>query len=287
MTLISVPSPRPAAITPLAWRLDTPAGLIVMVCAAFLLRAAVAPHFAFSSALQLFQKWRIELRTIGTLRFYAFDPLVDYPPGYLYILALIGRMAASPGYVLLKLPAIIGDLGLGWIAGTFAARLAPGSITRRIPMRAAIAAVVLFNPAVIALSAGWGQVDSVPVCFLMGSLLLLFTGGQTLRREIAAALLFGVAVSMKPQTCLAFPLIAYALYLRFLFGKQRRELVGGALRIALLGAFSLAVWVVSGLAFGLGPAGLIQLLRRASAIHPVTSANAFHFWGVLGLDRKG
>ena len=53
-------------------------------------------------------------------------------------------------------------------------------------MRALVAAAVLFNPAVIALSAVWGQVDSVPAMFVLWSLLLLFTGPPSLPRELAA-----------------------------------------------------------------------------------------------------
>ena len=90
------------------------------------------------------------------------QPPADYPPGYLYVLWLIGKLSTTPGYLLLKLPSILADLGLAWIAGTFAARLAPrrsrnaGRCGRSSPRR------VLFNPAVIALSAVWGQVDVGP-----------------------------------------------------------------------------------------------------------------------------
>ena len=166
----------------LAWRLDTTRGLVAMFSLAFLVRILIAPHFGFSIDLNFFRTWARELHEVGPHRFYSTDHTADYPPGYLYILWLLGSISATPGYLLLKLPAILADLGLAWIGGTFAERLAPGSLKERLPVRAVVAAVVLFNPAVVALSAGWGQVDSVPVFFVLASLLLLFTGAQTLRR---------------------------------------------------------------------------------------------------------
>src|ERR671931_172340 len=234
----------------LVWRLDTTPGLVAMFSVAFLVRILIAPHFGFVIDLNFFRTWARELHDVGPHRFYSTDHLADYPPGYLYVLWLIGWISSTPGYLLLKLPAIVADLGLAWIAGTFAERLAPGSLKERIPVRAVVAAAVLFNPAVLALSAGWGQVDSVPVFFVLSSLLLLFTGAQSLRRELAAFLLFGIAFSMKPQTCLVFPLMAYALYQRYLHRKPRTQLIDGALSIAVIGALAAAVWVISGIAFG-------------------------------------
>src|SRR5436190_4431356 len=160
----------------LLWRLDTTLGLVGMFSLAFLLRILIAPHFGFSIDLNFFQTWARELHEVGPHRFYSTDHTADYPPGYLYVLWLIGSISATPGYLLLKLPAILADLGLAWIAGTFAARLAPLKMLRNWPVRTLVAASVLFNPAIFGVSAIWGQVDSVPVLLVVSSLLLLFTG---------------------------------------------------------------------------------------------------------------
>ena len=126
---------------------------------ALLVRLLVAPHTGFCGDLAVYRSWATRLDDVGLHDFYARGQFADYPPGYLYVLWLIGKLSATPGYLLLKLPAIVADLGLAWIAGTFAARLAPQPIKERWPVRALVAAAVLFNPAVIALSAVWGQVD--------------------------------------------------------------------------------------------------------------------------------
>lgn len=275
-----------ARLERLAWRLDAPAGLVAMFSVALLLRIAIAPRVGFYIDLRYFQTWSAELAKVGPHRFYSIDNLADYPPGYLFVLWLIGKISSAPGYLLIKMPAILGDLGLAWVAGTFAARLAPASVRERLPVRAIVAAAVLFNPAVIALSTVWGQVDVVPVFFVLCSLLLLFTGEASLRRELGAFLLFGVAFAMKPQTGFALPIMLYALYRRYLHGRGGTELLDGALGIALVCSGALGVWVASGLPFGLGPVELLHFYSRSASVHPFTSANAFNLWGVLGSWRN-
>ncbi len=229
--------------------------------------------------------WAERLNDVGPGNFYVEGQFADYPPGYLYVLWLTGTISAAPGYVLLKLPAIVGDLALAWVAGIFAARIAPASLLERMPVRALATAAVLFNPAVIALSSVWGQVDVVPAVLVLASLLLLFAGPRSLHREIAAFLLFAVAFAMKPQSSFVFPVIGYVLYRRYLHRRARAEVIAGLLRIGFLGVLSLGVWAVSGLAFGMGPLALLRFYRDSASVYPVTSANAFNLWGAYGFWR--
>jgi Gpi18-like mannosyltransferase len=269
----------------LVWRLDTAAGLVAMFGLALLVRVLIAPHAGFYIDLNFFRTWATELREVGPHGLYAKDHLVDYPPGYLYVLWLIGTISSAPGYLLLKLPAILADLGLAWIAGTFAARLAPPAIRKRMPVRALVVAGVLFNPAVIALSSVWGQVDSIPVLLVLSSLLLLFTGARSLQRDVAAFLLFALAISMKPQSGLVLPVMFYALYRRYLHRRTVQELIDGLLSIGVIGVLSLGVWFVTALPFGLGPVSLIRFYHHSASLYPVTSSNAFNFWGIVAFWR--
>jgi hypothetical protein len=158
-------------------------------------------------------------------------------------------------------------------------------LNERLPVRPVVAAAVLFNPAVIMLSAVWGQVDVVPAVFVLWSLFLLFTGPQSLRREIAAFLLFAVAMAMKPQAGFVLPVMLYALYRRYLHGRPRSELADGALRIAVSGALSLGFLFLLGLPFGLGPVKLLRFYSDSASTYPFTSANAFNLWGAVGFWR--
>jgi Gpi18-like mannosyltransferase len=281
-----ISSSRREALRRLAWRLDTPAGLVAMFAVAFLVRVLLAPYFGFHGDLRLFGMWAQRLAAVGPHKFYVPGQFADYPPGYLYVLWITGKLSAAPSYLLLKLPALVADLGLAWIAGTLAARIAPASLKERWPVRTLVAASVLFNPAVIALSAVWGQVDSVPAMLVLWSLLLLFTGRQSLRRELEAFVLFAVAIAMKPQSGFVVPLMLYSLYRRYLHRRTRPELVDGALSIAVIGAVSLGLWAVSGLAFGLRPDGLLRFYRQSASVYPVTSANAFNLWGAVAFWRN-
>ena len=95
----------------LVWRLDTPVGLALMFSAALVLRVLLAPHLGFYGDVRLYRLWAERLADVGPGDFYTPGQFADYPPGYLYVLWVIGKISASPGYLLLKLPAILGDLG--------------------------------------------------------------------------------------------------------------------------------------------------------------------------------
>lgn len=268
------------------WSLETPAGLATMFVLGLVVRLVMAPYLGFHGDLRLFQEWATRLNQVGTHHFYSPSVFADYPPGYLYVLSVIGKISATPSYLLLKLPTIVADLGLAWVAGTFATRLVPEGIARRVPVRALVAATVLFNPAVLALGAGWGQIDSIPAFFVLWSLLLLFTGSKTLQRELASFVLFAIAIAIKPQAGFVLPVMLYALYRRYLHQRPTPQFVDGALSIGLIGAPALALWAASGLAFGLGPVALVHFYQHSASVYPVTSANAFNFWGVVGFWKE-
>src|SRR6266550_7753193 len=215
---------QPGSRREFLWRLETPVGLGTLFALGFIIRIVLAPRFGFHGDLRLFQVWTSELALAGTHHFYAQGGVQDYPPADLYVLWLTSKISATPGYVLLKLPTIFADLALAWIAGTLSVRIASRSLNERWPLRALVAAGVLLNPAVLAVGAVWGQTDAVPAAFVLGSLLLLFTGPRSLRREVAAFLLFAVAASMKPQSSFVLPVMLYALYRRYLHGRSRPEL---------------------------------------------------------------
>ena len=277
---------RTEALRALAWRLSTPWGLVAMFGVALLVRLLVAPYTGFWGDLAVYRSWVTRLHDVGLHDFYGSGPPAEYPPGYLYVLWLISHVSTTPGYLLLKLPSLVADLGIAWIAGTYAARLAPQQIKERWPVRTLVAAAVLFNPAVLALSSVWGQVDAVPAMFVLWSLLLLIASPPRLRYEIAAFLLFAVAISIKPQSAFVVPVMLYVLYRRHLYRRSLSEVIDGALRIGLIGAVSVGAWLVSGLPFGLGPVSLVRFNDDAANNHAFTSANAFNLWGVVGFWRN-
>jgi Gpi18-like mannosyltransferase len=269
------------------WWLDSPLGLIVMFALALGIRVVVAPKFGFYGDLNYFRRWVTDLHYVGIRHFYAAvgDTTYIYPPGYLYILDVLAHISSSPSYLLVKFPTILGDLALAWTSGVLAQRLAPAELRRRIPVRAVVVAAVLFNPAVIALSVVWGQVDAIPAFLVVASLLLLVTGRPTARREIAAMILFAAAFAMKPQSSFIFPVLGYALYRRHVHRRNISDVARGVVRIVAVGAPALALLAVSGLPFGLSPVGLKDFYSKASNGYKITSVWAFNLWGVIGFQR--
>ena len=269
------------------WWLDKPLGLLIMFALALGIRLVLAPKFGFYGDLNYFKVWVGDLHRVGIRHFYASvgDTTYVYPPGYLYVLDVLAHVSSSPGYLLVKLPTIVGDLALAWTCGVLAQRLAPEELRQRTPVRALVIAAVLFNPAVIALSVVWGQVDAIPAFFVVASLLLLLTGRPRLRRELVGMLCFAVAFAMKPQSSFIFPVLAYVLYRRYLHRRTRSEVVRGLGRIVAIGAPALALWAVSGLPFGLSPIELKDFYSKASNGYKTTSVWAFNLWGVIGFQR--
>ena len=165
------PSPLPASAANLE-RVRTPAArarllLLAVLAAGLLLRLWLAyvvfPGQGFASDMRLFAGWARSLAANGPGVFYASDPTANYPPAYMYVLWLLGRLASGDALLLLlKLPAILAD------------------IVKRIVEAANPEKIVLFG------SAARGE---------MGRERAERIGAETLRARLARSLLNGCSFS--------------------------------------------------------------------------------------------
>lgn len=97
----------------------------------------------------------------------------------------------------LKIPAIFADMGLAWVCYLFAKKLIP--YDKKLPFFSA--STILFNPAFFYNSALWGQIDSIPLFFLMWSFFIcVYT-----KKYIISGLLFTASILVKPTTLIFFP----------------------------------------------------------------------------------
>jgi predicted membrane-bound dolichyl-phosphate-mannose-protein mannosyltransferase len=282
--------------------LSTPVGLASLFAVGLLIRLVLAGGGGFPFDMSSFSGWAGRLAERGPWNFYPRGGdkfFVDYPPGYLYILWGIGRLAralgsGAPSVFWLKLPPILADLGLAWLIGELATRLAPASLTRRIDVRGPAAAAILLNPAVFFISAVWGQVDVFLALLVVGGLLLLGTGAPTFRREAGGIALLAIAIGTKPQAAFAMPMVVLFLVWRHVRSRlveqadidsRVRVVAGGLVRVAALAA----VGAVAGLAllapFRLGPVAAFDFYAKASSTYSVTSVFAFNGWGIAGFWR--
>lgn len=108
---------------------------------------------------------------------------------------------------MLKLPAIITDLGLAWLIYLFVKKLTP----QKKPWPLLVLAAILFNPAFFYNSAYWGQIDVIPLFFVLGAFyFLLFT-----KRYLISGLLFTAGFLIKPTILVFVPVYVGFFLIRF------------------------------------------------------------------------
>ncbi|MGI5898433.1 MAG: glycosyltransferase family 39 protein [Christensenellales bacterium] len=203
-------------------------GLALVLLGALFVRLLIASIITgYSYDIGCFTSWASKSGAEGVASLYQGDYFCDYPPGYMYILSVIGGIGrlfnlhqTSDIFVLMvKLPAIICDI----LAGYLIFRIAERFFNRNCGLL--IASLYLFNPAVLVNSAAWGQIDGV---LAFGALLSVWL--MVNRRMFLASAAFAVTVLIKPQGLMIGPLLAFAF-----IDTVREEKGKGALK--LLGSF--------------------------------------------------
>lgn len=177
--------------------------------------------------------------------------LIGFFPSFLVPLFQSENMQAA----FLKLPAIFADLGIGYL------------ILRRSPL---LASLYLFDPAVIYISSVWGQIESLPVFFLVASFLLLP------RRYYLSHLAFVLAVLTKQTALWLLP-----LYL-ILWWKE-----GSAKKLFLGLLFQLVAFVLIYLPFASPPDAIGSYLSTLSGSSNFVTDQAFNLWYfIFGWERR-
>jgi len=211
------------------------------------LALVVFPGAGHATDLGLFGEWASTLVRVGPGGFYAAARSANYPPGYMWVLWLVG--ALGNGVALLKTPAILADVAIGAVLYVAGRRW----LGARVGLFAA--ALYLFVPVTWYDSALWGQVDAVGALVVLVSVVLLAEGWSEL--ALASA---GLAVLVKPQDAVVLVVVLPVLLRRHLLrigsgpaptlGPRLRGLdarVGGTLstqgpvRLATSGLMALAV----------------------------------------------
>ena len=314
---------NPAVAAPLPRRYSTAGWFLVLLVTGIALRLALAyvvfPSQGFASDLEQFRNWSLDLAQSGAGSFYQ-NTGANYPPGYMYVLWLLGELGGPIGSVLgvsasqatllmLKLPAIAAD---GAIA-VLLYRAATSWFGGRAGLVAA--ALYLFVPVTWYDSALWGQVDAVGSLLILAALVALVDGWSE-----PATVLAVLSVLVKPQdaVCLVvlFPVLIRRHLLRVGTGPQPRlgarmaaidarlgGLLGeqGPIRLGTSLTLGALVGIVLLLPFdiaSLAPAslstvpvighvaGLISLFGSAASQFDVLTANAFNGWALAGPNPR-
>lgn len=189
----------------------------------------------------------------------------DYLPGYLYILWLLGKInliGLFPQVVLYKLPAIIADVATGYLIFRILEK-------RKLPKLGIIGAIIyVFNPAILANSTLWGQVDSLTALAAVASIYLLD------KKIWMSAIVLAIGTLIKPQVAFILPIVIFSII------KQKRKIID----LLLYCFIGLIVFVLAFVPFSNGNIidFIIDRLTLSANQYPYTSINAFNFWGLFG-----
>lgn len=168
---------------------------------------AAGMYYGHKSDMGCFVGWSQRIYQSGFSQFYR-EGFHDYPPGYVYVMWVLGALRdllnlneTDVGLqILIKMPAIIANIVLGYMVYRFAVKRFSRNVS------AVFAALMIFNPTVILNSSLWGQIDSILMLFCL--LTVCFSASK---RFIPAVASFAVGVLIKPQAFFVFPVLAFAL----------------------------------------------------------------------------
>lgn len=253
---------------------------IAILVAAFLVRLIAAVIYrGYESDMNCFVSWSDMVYKDGFGAFYKSDSFTDYPPGYMYILYIIGMVRSVFNIawdsvlsnILVKLPAIIADMGAGYLIYHVASKYVKETGA------AIISALYLFCPAIILDSAVWGQTDAV-FTFFVALVCYLVTAGKL----IPSYFVFAVGILIKPQTLIFTPVLICGIIDKvfledFNWNKFFKNLVCGLAAILVI--------VLLMLPFGFGDA-LAQYTETLGS-YEYASVNAYNIWTLMGLNWTG
>lgn len=251
--------------------------IFVIFAVAFLVRCCCAYFFrGFTSDTGCFAGWANLAFENGLSEFYSSGVFADYPPGFIYVLWVIGAIfsifkipyLSGPCLLLLKLPAILCDMAAGFLVYKVAKK------TMDEGRAAFFAAIYLCNPSVFLNSSLWGQVDAVfTLCVLV--MCLFLSEGKTIPAYVA----FGIGILIKPQTVVFAPVLIYGILdhvilKSFSWRKFFHNLCAG-------------LCVIFTMLLLCSPFELGQVFAQYTSTlssYPYIAVNAFNLWGFFGLN---
>lgn len=268
------------SLGPTTWGRNDRLALTAVLVAGVVVRLALLPTDGLRGDIDQFVGWLHHIATQGLGSLYsgtAFGP-VAFGPVMAYIWATLATIqpafatvtdAADPGLrALMKVPASLADIGIAAIV-VYALRDRP---------RWAVvgAAAILLHPAVIYVSAWWGQYESIFTLFVLAAAVAAIKG----RNGLAAALIVASLLT-KPQA--AAVIVPFAAWF-WATGYATSGVRGGMLALARAAVIGLATFVVLWLPFlpAAGPLRYIEGLGMYQTdVFRILSLNAWNAWWLL------
>lgn len=241
--------------------------MFILIAVGLLLRLGFSTKLDGHNDLNLFKSWASTAANALT-SVYSGGRGADYPPFYIYILAIIGKLATISPFsnyyvVLLKLPAMIADVVTAVLIYKISKKNFNGIISFLL------AAFYMFNPAIFIDSTFWGQVDSFFTLMIVISIYLV-----TKNKIVPSSIAFAASILMKPQGIIFLPVLFYELVRQ----KNIKKFI-----IAAVSAVATAIIIILPFSISQGnPLWIFNLYTSTIGEYPYGSVNAFNFFGLIG-----
>jgi Gpi18-like mannosyltransferase len=263
------------------FNLDAPRFYLGLAIALVLHLVLISFPIAFWIDMNLFKAWSLDLVQQGFANFYNYSNC-DYPPAYLYVLWLIGKiyqvfdptLSHRDGLLLMamiKLPPILADIGAAWLIAQI---LKPHTTIHRAYQ---VALIYAFNPLMLFVSAIWGQVDGVMIFLMLGAFYLIQQNYL-----VRAGLLIAVMVIIKPQGLFLAPFLLFSQWFRQAWWKWVAIAFGG---LTLVWLMILPFYGVKSHGLATPFVLLYQRLESTANYYDFASVNAFNIWGWANWER--
>ena len=255
---------------------------VTIMIVTFLVRiAGAAIYKGYEVDINCFLAWADMIFDNGIGNFYTLDAFTDYPPGYMYILYVIGALRSVFGIaqtsalsiIMTKLPSILSDMAIGWLIYTIASK------KMKETGAAWLAGIFLITPAVFLDSAIWAQVDSVFTLFIVLMCYLV-----TEKKLIPAYFVFAVGILIKPQSLIFTPVLLFGIIDQIFlqsFRNDARQVFYKKFWLNL-GCGILAILMIGLLMLPFGFHEALGQYTETLGSYPYASVNAYNFWTMIG-----
>lgn len=259
--------------------------LIQIIILAFLARILFSLIFntGHYTDLNNFKGWSMAVTDKGLYNFYLPESKggtwCDYPPGYIYILYLLGiiykfiygnfdNWYGSIFTTFIKFPGIVSDIINIYLIFRITKIFVPfhTSIT--------IASMYAFNPAIFYESAVWGQMDSLVLTFILLSILFLFK-----KQYDISILMTAFSILLKPQGVVIVPFLLFII----VYKKEFRKAILGLI-------YSLTLVFILTYPITKDFSEIIPWLWKKyidqAELYPYSSIQAFNLWSFTGMWKN-
>ncbi len=231
----------------------------------------------------LFRAWAAFAHNQPVWAYYTTELYVDYPPVYLYVLYLIGKVTQllgiapeSPVFIVFvrSVPILFDGITSFCIF-----KMSRNMIGDKKALALAFFSAV--NPVNILNSTFWGQIDSVTAFMTAAMLWMLYQ-----KRHVAACSIMAVLFLTKPQMIIFTPLLGFVFFFDLVEAwqdpaerKQMLKKVAFSV-LAMAAIFLIVPFPITGGNYML----LLENYKKALNLYPYASLNAANLYGALGAN---